>query len=77
MQSAGFLEELLKIAEQLGCIDAQRLSVDGFFPEDAEEESLLIMGTKSRDEKEQAIPLLSKVVPFIKKVWNQGKAPNT
>ena len=29
----------------------------------------------SRDEKEQVIPLLSKVVPFIKKVWNQGKAP--
>jgi hypothetical protein len=35
MQSSGFLdqflEELLKLAEQLGCIDAQRLSVDGFF----------------------------------------------
>ena len=35
MQSSGFLdqflEELLKIAEQLGCIEAQRLSVDGFF----------------------------------------------
>ncbi|WP_220017712.1 hypothetical protein [Candidatus Rhabdochlamydia oedothoracis] len=35
MQSAGFLdqflEELLKLAEQLGCIDAQRLPVDGFF----------------------------------------------
>jgi transposase len=35
MQSSGFLdqflEELLKIAEQLGCIEAQRLSIDGFF----------------------------------------------
>jgi len=37
MQSARFLdpflEELLKIAEQLGCIGAQRLCLDGFFPQ--------------------------------------------
>lgn len=46
MQGAGFLEELLKLAEQLGCIDAQRQMV--FFPADAEEESRLIMGTKGK-----------------------------
>lgn len=35
MQAAGFLDqfltELIELAEQLGCIDAERLSVDGFF----------------------------------------------
>ncbi|WP_220017440.1 transposase [Candidatus Rhabdochlamydia oedothoracis] len=29
----------------------------------------------SGDEKKQVIPLLRKVIPFIKKAWNQGKVP--
>ena len=29
----------------------------------------------SGDERKQVVPLLKKVIPFIKKVWNQGKAP--
>ncbi|MEK6968254.1 MAG: hypothetical protein AABX51_06490 [Nanoarchaeota archaeon] len=29
----------------------------------------------SGDERKQVIPLLGKVIPFIKKVWNQGKVP--
>ena len=29
----------------------------------------------SGDERKQVIPLLRKVIPFIKKVWNQGKIP--
>ena len=35
MQAVGFLDqfltELIELAEQMGCIDAERLSVDGFF----------------------------------------------
>lgn len=35
MQTVGFLDqflaELLKVAEQIGCIDSERLSIDGFF----------------------------------------------